>query len=92
MNQQRQAESGFDRVDQAGVPQGYVEYLDAQHATGFTRQYKQRTIELLTLQPASKSSTLVTDHLHWRDQPLWTLLPRADLVHHSGANANVIVR
>jgi ubiquinone/menaquinone biosynthesis C-methylase UbiE len=54
MNQQRQAESGFDRVDQAGTPQGYVECLDAQRTTNFTRQYKRRTIELLTLQPGQQ--------------------------------------
>lgn len=50
----KKAESGFDRVDQAGAPQGYVECLDVQYATDFTRQYKQRTIELLTLQPGQQ--------------------------------------
>lgn len=54
MSQQRRAESGFDRVDEAGAPQGYVECLDAQHATDFTHQYKRRTIELLTLQPGQQ--------------------------------------
>lgn len=54
MNQQQKAESGFNRVDQADAPQSYMECLDAQHATNFTRQYKRRTIELLTLQPGQQ--------------------------------------
>ena len=43
--------SEFTAVDQANMPQAYVDGMDFQHHAAFVQQYKARARELLDLQP-----------------------------------------
>ena len=53
--------SGFTDIDQSTDPAGFVRVLDTLTALDFIRAYKQRTFELLGVQPETASSTWAAD-------------------------------
>lgn len=48
---QQQPKAEFSNVDQATNPQSYIHCLDFQHTLSFNQAYKQRTFDLLAIQP-----------------------------------------